>query len=448
MYYNIIDHGAVADGETNNTQAIQAAIDAVHEAGGGKVVVPPGRYVTGTLQVKSHVHIELLPGSQILASLNYDDFPSLPSKYPAYKGAMETEKSIIHAEDAVDIAITGSGIIDGRAYDREIEYGFPSFSIRPRMMHLVGCRKVRVRDITIKNSTSWTSVYCLCQDVVIDGITIDSRENDDMDQLRYHRYSPGLNQDGIDVDSCKNVSVSNCHVVSGDDSICIKSRWGLCENVVVSNCTVSSNASGLRIGNESSFGFRNITIGNCTVVDTRSVGINVSSVHGGPCDNIRIHDIAMHNVRAAAIFVRLGISDDLHRPPNVDSSQASMSRVSISGVTGTAIGGHWGEHDYDFNRIGCVVAGIPGKQIEGLSLRDIDLEFIGGGSTDTCLTDIPEKEDHYPMPAMFGGDLPAYGLYCRHVNDLRLDGLRFKTAEPDNRPAIVLDDVRTFLNTH
>jgi polygalacturonase len=447
MYYNIIDHGAVGDGETNNTLALQAAIDAAHDSGGGKVIVPPGRYVTGTLQVKSHVHIELLPGSQILASLNYDDFPSLPSKYPAYKGAMETEKSIIHAEDAVEIAITGSGIIDGRAYDREIEYGFPSFSIRPRMMHLVGCRKVRVRDITIKNSTSWTSVYCLCQDVVVDGITIDSRENDDITQnCRYHRYWPGLNQDGIDVDSCKNVSVSNCHVVSGDDSICIKSRHGLCENVVVTNCTASSNASGIRIGNESSHGFRNVTIGNCSVFDTRIVGIDIAAVHGGACDNIRIHDITMHNVKAAAILVRLGLSDNLHRPPDVDDTQGSMSRISISGVIGTAIGGHWGEHDYDFNRIGCVVAGIPDKQIEGLSLRDIDLEFIGGGSTETCLEDIPEMEDHYPMPAMFGGDLPAYGLYCRHVNDLRLDGLRFTTAEPDNRPAIVLDDVKIFQN--
>ncbi len=273
-------------------------------------------------------------------------------------------------------------------------------------------------------------------------LTVESRDNPDIEEARFVRRF-GLNQDGLDIDSCRNVHVSDCHINSGDDAVCLKSRSGtVCENVTVTNCTLSSNASGIKLGTESNGGFRNVSISNCTIHDIRMAGISISEVDGGVCENIVVSNIVMNNVKGAAVFVHLnGRGRPLEREGEKPAVGA-LRNVLLSNIIATRIGGVTGNDTEDFRRIGCSITGIPGHPVRGITVRDCRFHFIGGGSVDTCLDPVPETIDVYPNPRMFGGDLPAYGLYCRHVEDLRLCALDLHVDEPDTRPAIVLDDVR------
>jgi len=437
--FNILDYGALGNGEAKDTRAIQDAIDVCHESGGGIVLFPAGNYVCATVILKSNVCISLQQGANILASLDLEEFPSLKSKYPSYTGSLETYKSLFYAEDAYNIAITGNGCIDGRVQELEIEYAFPSFSVRPRLIHLRHCKRVRVRDISLINSSSWVQHYKWCEDLLIDGITVDSIDNPDIEKPRFYCH-PGLNQDGLDIDSCRNVMVSNCNVISGDDGICLKSRAEEpCENVVISNCIVRCNASGIKLGTESNGGFRNITIQNCVVYDTRIGGLEVLEVDGGGCENIIISNVTMNNIKGAAIFIRLGDRSRPLSPEQPVLAPGKLERVIINNIIATHVGGCCDDSER-ISRIGCSITGIPGHPVKNISIKNVKIMFIGGGSSKTCLEQVPENEKEYPSPTLFGGDLPAYGFYCRHVEGLELEGLDLQLMTDDDRPAIVLDE--------
>ncbi len=439
--FSVLDFGACGDRKTMNTAAIQATIDACTAAGGGTVRFSPGAYVSGTVYLKDNVRLHLDAGAVLLASTDMDDFPSIASAYPCYTGEKVTLKSLIYAEDAVNIGIVGSGTIDGRLEELKLAFGFPSFSKRPRLIHLRGCRRVKVKDITLRDSASWVQHYKLCEDVEIDGLTVDSRDNPDIEKTRF-ADKPGMNQDGLDIDACRNVRVSNCHINSGDDGICLKSRAeAACENITVTNCTVSCNASAIKLGTESNGGYRNIAISNCTVFDTRISGIDIIEVDGGLCENVTVSNIVMDNVKGAAIFVRLCNRGRPLSAADPAPPVGAMRHIQISNVTATRIGGCCGETD-QIQRIGCSITGIPGHCIEGVTVRDVTIRFIGGGSPQTCLQSVPEQEHDYPYPLIFGGDLPAYGFYCRHVRRLRLENLTLSVEEKDTRPPVVLDDVQ------
>lgn len=434
---SVRDHGAAGDGQRLDSPAIQAAIDACHAAGGGTVLVPAGDYVCGTLVLRSRVQLQLEAGATLLTSLDLAHFPSLPSRLPSYGGELETHKAVILADEAEDIAITGQGCIDGRCDDLAIPFGFPSFSLRPRLIHLRGCRRVRVRDIRLRDAASWVQHYLLCEDLVIDGVSVDSRENKDIEAPRY-ATSKGLNQDGLDIDSCQRVRVTNCTIDSGDDAICLKSRPGQpCTDVVVSNCVASSNASGIKLGTESNGDFHRIVISNCTVRDTRCDGLSVIMVDGASCEQISISGIVMDNIKGAALFVRLG---DRARPLRTDDPRppmGSMRDIAISDVLATRVGGMCGEKDGVF-RLGSSITGLPGHPVRNVTLDRIRIRTIGGGSLRESA--VPELPEAYPNGRMFG-DLPAWGLYCRHVDGLRVDGLDLHADVADARPPVVLDDV-------
>ena len=389
--------------------------------------------------------LHLHAGAVLWSSLNLDDFPNTASEYPSYWGTYETYKALLYADGEQNVSVVGEGAIDGRYEELDVEIGYPSFSLRPRLIHFRGCSRVTVRGIELRNSATWVQHYRLCTDVTISGVTVESRENRDIEGARFARRSGlGLNQDGLDIDSCRNVHVSDCHINSGDDAVCLKSRSGaVCENVTVTNCTLSSNASGIKLGTESNGGFRNITITNCTVYDTRMGGISISEVDGGVCENIVVSTVVMNNIKGAAVFVCLnGRGRPLEREGE-KPAVGTLRNVLLSNIIATRIGGVTGNDTEDFRRIGCSITGIPGHPVRGITVRDCRFHFIGGGSVDTCLDPVPETLDVYPGSRMFGGDLPAYGLYCRHVEDLRLCDLDLHVDEPDTRPAIVFDDVRS-----
>ncbi len=245
-FFNVRDYGAIGDGKTLNTKAIQNAIDDCHKNGGGKVYLHKGIFISGTIILKSNVTLYIEAGTILKASNNLEDFPIMPSRYPSYVGNFETNKMLIYAEDASNISIAGRGTIDGNG-DHWVNgpYGIPSFSVRPRIIHLRGCENIKISDITLYNSASWVQSYQSCKNLVIDGITVNSRENKDIEKERF-ADARGRNTDGLDLLDCEKVRISNCYINSGDDAICLKSfspDEG-CRDITITNCVVSSNASG------------------------------------------------------------------------------------------------------------------------------------------------------------------------------------------------------------
>jgi hypothetical protein len=203
VLYDIRDYGAEPDGETLCTQAIQEAVDHCAGSGGGVVYLPPGRWLSGTIVMKSGVTLQLDAGCTLLGSRDLAQYPPMVPAYRSYTDVY-TDKSLIYAEKAERIAITGRGVIDGQG---DAFHG--PYKVRPYMIRLIGCRDVVVEDVTLCNSPMWVQHYLACDDVRIDGVTVRSRVN--------------LNNDGIDIDSCRRVLVTRCNIDSGDDAIVLKS---------------------------------------------------------------------------------------------------------------------------------------------------------------------------------------------------------------------------------
>jgi len=230
--YDVRTFGAVGNGITMDTKAVQAAIDHCHAAGGGTVLVAGGRYLTGTLYIKSHVCLRVESGAVILGSTHIADY-STDTDRMMYRGESYMDRCLIFAKDAQHISFEGHGIIDGQGKS------FPERGDRrrnrPKLMRLLNCSRIRMRDITFESPASWTTEIRYCSDFVADGITIFSRANG--------------NGDGLDFDGCTNVRVSNCTFDTSDDSICLQTSLvdKPCQDVVITNCNFSSRWAGIRI---------------------------------------------------------------------------------------------------------------------------------------------------------------------------------------------------------
>ncbi len=409
---SVRDFGAVGDGETMDTAAIQKAIDAASAAGGGTVVLPPGTYLSGTIVLASDITLHLAAGAVLRGSRDPNDYPEHTPKVE-FLYRHRFVKSLLYAEGAENIALTGRGLIDGQGEHFKARSG--DDKLRPYLLRFSECRNVRVRDVSFRNSARWLSHYLACENVTIDGITIRSR-------IR-------ANRDGIGIDSCTDVTVSNCHVYAGDDAIVLKATVPdrPCRRVTVTNCVVSSLASALKLGTESNGGFEDVTISNCAVHDTGYSGIGVMMVDGASLERVTISDITMKDV-AGPIFIRLG-NRARPMPGGEKPGIGSLRDVTIRNVVADGAAAR-----------GCLVAGIPDARVEGVTLENIRIRFRGGGTAELADRDVPEKQGAYPSGKMFG-DLPAYGFFCRHAKGLRLRNVELTFDEPDVRPAVVCDDV-------
>jgi polygalacturonase len=408
---DVTSFGAVPDGKTMATRALQAAIDDRHKRGGGTVVVPPGRFLTGTIVLKSRVRLYLEPGAVLLGSPNLADYPE---KRPAFRSFTDTytEKSLIYAENADNIAIEGQGTIDGQGK------GFSGpYKVRPYLMRIVSCRDVHVAGVELRDSPMWVQHYLDCDRVLIHGVRVHSQVNH--------------NNDGIDIDCCDRVRISDCEIVSGDDAIVIKSTAARPSRyLTVTNCTISTHCNALKLGTESNGGFEDMVFSNCTIYDTRLAGIAVEMVDGGLLDRVAFSNITMNGV-GSPIFVRLG---NRARPFTEGGPTPGMGRlrnVSISGVRAAGCGA-----------TGCAISGIPGHMLENVAIENVRLEFAGGGKRRDEA--IPEAIEKYPEYGMFG-KLPAYGFYCRHARGVRFRDVEVTTVKPDERPALICEDVSDFV---
>ena len=427
---SVRDYGAAGDGKSKDTPAIQRAIDAAAAAGGGTVVLPAGVYLSGTIFLRDHVVLHLAPGAILLGSTDLKDYPIV---WPKFKSQTDTYvcQALIYGEDLHDIGITGRGTIDGQGGDEAFDWHKRTadrpYGYRPFLVRLVTCRQVLVQGISLRNSPMWTQHYLACDDVTIDGLTVSGHCN--------------ANNDMIDLDCCRNVRMSNCTSDTLDDGITLKSCADrACENITVTNCVVSSWCNAIKCGTESNGGFRNIAISNCVVRPSAvrsdkgeprpgTSGISLLTVDGGVLENVSISNIVIEGP-VTPIFLRLGDRARPFKPDGPRSGVGIFRDVSISHVTASAAG-----------RIACGIAGLPGHPIENVTLDDIRITFAGGGTIKDSQSPVPELKEKYPQSDMFG-TLPAYGFFVRHAAGLTLRNIELHTAKPDQRPAMICEDVR------
>lgn len=358
-----------------------------------------------------------------MAPILHDGRHATPAKRPAGNsssrrpaGPWPTTREDPREPTLQHVGIFGPGRIDGNRTKRG----------GPKPIALKQCRNIQIHDLTIDNAPNYNISLLGCDKVDIVGVTI------------RNGYS-----DGIDPDCCKNVRIANCHIESRDDAIVAKASFalgvrGATENVLVTDCSLVNVRNALKLGTESSGDFRNIVFRNCTI-SARSVGwkpypdrwkpqpsagISLITVDGGTVERVRVSGITMAGVRSP-LFVRLGRRGLGQRVP----AAGELKEISIAHIVAT--GAMWPSS----------ITGIPDHPISNISLKDIRIAGKGGGKAALLSRDVPELEKQYPDATMFR-DLPAYGLYCRHVTGLRADQLDLEVEQPDARPAVILDDVR------
>jgi polygalacturonase len=428
---NVVDVralGAVPDGKTLCTAVIQQAIDRCGTAGGGTVNFPPGVYLSGTVFLKSRVTLNLESGATLLGSPDLKDYPVRKAKIQS-RTNLYNVRSLIFAEDLDGIAVVGRGTLDGNggAYKYKAHNG-----TRPLLLRVINCRDVLLENITMQNSGFWNQHFLACRRVQVRGVRV----------WNHTTY----NNDGLDIDGCSDFIVSDCNFDSDDDALCLKSTFDRpCENVLVTNCVLSSHCNAFKMGTDSTGGFVNVTLSNCTIVSPRRSkflngsqrghsGIALEIVDGGLMDRIAVSNVTIDGPEAP-IFIRLGNRGKGFLPAGARPEKekypiGTLRNVSLSDIVVTRAG-----------KTGCSVVGLPGHDVENVTFNNVTIRSEGGGKKKWSSAVIPELPQNYPEGTMFG-KLPAHGLFCRHVRGLTLTDVRLLTDEPDGRHALVLDDVR------
>jgi polygalacturonase len=453
--FDVTTFGARGDGKMQSRDAINKAIEAATAAGGGVVEFPAGVWVTGSIHLRSNVTLQLDRGAVIEASADPATYDAPePNQWDKYQDAGHSHfhNSLIWGENLENIAIVGGGRISGKALNRGGGAG------GDKAIALKLCRNITLRDFSLANAGHFGILATGVDNLTIDNVMIDT------------------NRDGIDIDSCRNVRISNSSINSpNDDAITLKGTHALgaarvSENITITNCLVSGFEIGslldatykrtvkqapdrdgptgrIKIGTESEGDFRNIAISNI-VFDT-SRGLALESVDGSHIEDVTVSNITMREVSNAPIFIRLGAR--MRAPEGV--AVGSIKRISISNVTA-----------YNADpRYGSIISGVPEHDVEDLKLSGIRLVYKGGLSLDQVAKqspdlvngfffrgaggvpprepyDTPEREKEYPEPSMFGV-LPAYGFFIRHAKGVELNDVTVETLKQDRRPAFVFDSV-------
>ena len=441
-FYNVKNYGAKGDGKNLDSKAINKAIEQAALHGGGTVYLPAGEYLSGSIRLKSNISLFIDQGAEIIAAPvssenQYDDEePGLGNNYQD-AGHSHWHNSLIWGEDLHDISIIGQGFICGKALFKDYVKGKQTAN---KTIALLRCRNVNIRDISIL-SGGWFAILA----TGVDNLTIDNVKFD-------------TNRDGMDIDCCQNVRVSNCYVNSPyDDGICLKSTFALgypksTKNVTISNCQVSGYDVGtlldgtfkrsdnlgykkhptgrIKLGTESNGGFQNIAITNCVFDYCR--GLALETVDGALLEDIVISNITMRDIVNDPIFLRLGAR--MRGPKEAVIGQ--LRRVIISNVT---------VYNADPNYT-CTLSGIPGHDIEDIQLNNIHIYYKGGISDGQPERKVSEQENKYPEPGMFG-TAPSYGFFIRHAKNIQLNNVNITLLNADNRPPLRMDDVHgVYLN--
>ncbi len=431
-FFNVKDYGAKGDGINLDSKAINKAIDAAANASGGTVYLPAGNYLSGSIHLKSNISLFIDQGAVIIAAPvnaenGYDVEEPGPGNAYQDSGHSHWHNSLIWGENLHDISIVGQGMIWGKGLYHDYVKDKQSAN---KAIALLLCRNVNIKDITIFHG-GWFGILA----TGVDNLTISNIKED-------------TNRDGMDIDCCRNVHVSDCSVNSPyDDGICLKSTFGLgfaraTENVTITNCEVSGFEEGsfldgtykrtikdptgrIKFGTESNGGFKNITISNCVFNYCR--GLALEAVDGALLEDVTITNITMRDIVNSPIFLRLGAR--MRGPAGVPIGE--VRRVIISNIIAYNV--EPGQ--------GMLISGLPGHPIKDVDIKDIKIYSKGGGTAEQSARQVPEMEKGYPEPGSFGV-LPAYGVFARHVEGLKLENVELHFITDDQRPAINFDDVK------
>lgn len=517
VFFNVRSFGATGDGKTVDSPAINKAIESAAASGGGTVVFPAGTYMCFSIRLKSKVDLFLAQGCTIEAAESPKpgdttgymggtyDAAEPKTSYDAYQdyGHNHWHNSLIWGENISDVSITGPGLIFGKglsfgagpgrppgapqrgfgpersggaggtgvpgtagaaapaaaagAQARQRPVGFQprnrgnytmyqaeQAGVGNKAIAMKNCRNVTFRDFSILKGGHFGLLLTGVDNLTIDNLTIDT------------------DRDGMDIDCCRNVRVSNCVVNSPwDDGICPKSSFALgynraCENMTITNCYVTGayrlgtvldgtfkkfdgtgddhgkigGTGRIKCGTESNGGFKNVTISNCVFEGCQ--GLCLETVDGALLEDFTVTNLTMRDIISCPIFFRLGAR---LRGPKGTGDQSTvvgtLQRVLVSNV-----------NCYNtVSRFGSNITGIPDHYVQDVKFSDIYVEPQGGGAEELTKIDVPEKEDAYPEPGMLG-TLPTYGFYFRHVKRLEMNHVEVRPMKPDARPAIYTDDVQ------
>jgi polygalacturonase len=436
--FNIKTYGARPDNGVYATSALQKAINAAHKNGGGIVVVPPGVFLTAPIVLKSGVELYLSKDAILLGSARRLDY------------GVDSAVALITANRQTNISITGKGTVDGQGQevvkdmfvqlqagklkDDHWKIHRPDEKNRPKIIEFKNCSNIKIKGITIKNSACWVQEYTNCDRLLMDSVKVIS--------------TAYWNNDGIDVNNSSNVKITNCFVDAADDAICLKSEIssGICENIYVANCVLRSSASAFKMGTASHGGFKNIKVNGLKVYDTFRSAISLEAVDGGIMEDIDVSDVVAKNT-GCALFIKLG-----HR--NKNERYSSVKNIRISNLfaeipSGKPDMGYPVEGPlltFQHNVFPASISGIPGHLVQDVTLENVNIVYEGGAKKERgyisldSLDNVAENASAYPEFSMFG-ELPAWGIYVRHVEGLQIKNVRISTKAADFRPAMVFNDV-------
>ncbi len=438
---NVLDFGAIADGRTLCTSAIQAAVDACAKAGGGRVLVPPGNYLTGPIFLKSNLEIEILAGATLLGSTNFSDYPTMQGMWEGVERKIYA--SMFTGVGLENVSICGRGTLDGQGavwleawgkteelrkklgiVGREPENppGSPLPWPRPRMINLYRCRNVLISGLTIQQSPSWTVHPFLCEDVCIERLTILNPP-----------HSP--NTDGIDPECCRNVRISNCYISTGDDCIMIKSGYkyvpgkpfASSENIAVTNCVFRDGGCGVGIGSETAGGVRNLVISNC-VCDGTDCGLYFRTARGrgNVVENVSATNFVMRGILDTGVVIGMFYEDeDRTTAQPFNKGTPSFLDFYCSGIL------------IDGARRAVVIEGLPENPMQRVSLENVFVKATQSGIF--CSQVHGLSLGNAVVNAAHG---PS--VQCRNIHDLELVRVRAPKPEPD-APVIELGAVQQAL---
>jgi polygalacturonase len=450
-FCNVRTFGAVGDGKHLDSPAINSAIETTASSGGGTVLIPAGTYLCGSIHMKSNINLLIDAGATILGApqnMNaYDETEPWANNPYQDGGHCYFHNSLIWGENLLNVTISGRGVINGGGmvnsdkvldsmcgytqWQKDKSTAAPAVTPAPlrlgnKSIALKLCRNVLIRDITIAHGGHFGILATGCDDMTVDNVMIDT------------------NRDGMDIDCCKNTTISNCRVNSPrDDGICPKSSYALghnviTENLTITNCQVSGFVEGtlldgtmkpsptgigrIKFGTEASGGFRNCTISNCTFRSCR--GLALEEVDGGLMEDITINNLTMVDVVHYAIYITTGSRNrggDLKQP-------STLRNILITNVIA----------DHVPKDNGIQITGMPGQPIENVRLDNIRLFSDGGGASQDAAATPPELAAGYPEPK---GTMPAYAIYARHVRGLELANINTTYYNADARPAASFSDI-------
>jgi hypothetical protein len=466
---NVREAGALGNGATLDTPAIQRAIDRLHAQGGGTLRFPEGTYLSGSLELKSKVTLHFDEGATLLGSAKLTDYRR--GHWPA----------LVMATGQHDIGLTGPGTLNGNSpalvkeFDRirasgsaldffpdarpgqTLSFGSPIGSptvidphamqaegklmdfvyhmatrpteaVRPQVIEFRNCTNVTVADISLRDSANWVQSYRSCEGLTFERVKVRSKNY--------------WNNDGMDVVDCRRMTMVDCDIDSADDALCFKSEWigAGCEDITVTRTKLASHASAIKFGTASHHGFQRIHLSDINITGAYRSAVALQSVDGAVVEDITVERLKAVHV-GNAIAIRLGHRNH-NKPPGV------LRRVTLRDLDIQVRPENPGEHmesGMEHNQIPSSIVGMPEHRVEDVLLENVRIRAVGGGSRDRAeikldaLDSVPEKVGGYPEFSMWG-ELPAWGLYVRHASGVTLRDVEFTVARPDFRPAMVADD--------